>query len=80
MRKLVQIFPALFWFAIAGCSNHEPVPASACDQVVGHAKQLLGDQADSWTKMSAQCQAASDQDRGCVLVADSAADILRCSM
>jgi len=28
----------------------------------------------------AQCEAATDQERGCAAVADSAADLMRCSM
>lgn len=65
---------------LAGCQSHDPIPATQCGEVVSHARQLLGDQADPWAKMTRQCQAASDQERGCVLVADSAADILRCAM
>ncbi len=67
------------WSAVA-CKSHDPVPVSSCAQVVSHARKLLGDRAESWAKMNQRCQTASDQDRGCVMVADSAADILRCSM
>ena len=79
--KTTSLLLTLSTFAFcSGCNSYDPVPESSCDQVVTHAKKLLKDQADPWSKMKAQCQAASDQDRGCVMVADSAADILRCSM
>jgi|GEM_PF-1928700 len=73
----VLVLSSLFCLS---CESHEPVPVSSCDQVVKHARKLMGEQADSWRKMEAQCKAASDQDRGCVMVADSAADLARCTM
>lgn len=79
--KLGLILTGLTTIAfISGCQSHDPIPASQCGEVVSHARRLMGDRADPWAKMTRQCQAASDQERGCVMVADSAADILRCAM
>lgn len=80
MTKETLLGAIVLFTLTPACESHQPVPVDDCRKVVSHAKKLLGDQADPVSKLVAQCQAASDQDRGCVMVADSAADILRCSM
>ena len=65
---------------LPACSKAPPVPISECDKVVSHAKKVLGAQAPSHTEMTAQCKAASDEARGCVMQADKPMKILKCDM
>ncbi len=66
---------------VTGCGpSYEPVAASQCGKLVKHARGLLGKRADSYSETMATCKAATDQERGCAMVADSAADLMRCSM
>ncbi|WDE03785.1 hypothetical protein SG34_020735 [Thalassomonas viridans] len=60
------------------CSKHEPVPVNQCDQVIAHAKKVLGGKAPSTAEMSKQCKAATDDARGCVLAADKPMKLLKC--
>jgi hypothetical protein len=59
--------------------KHDPLPVKKCGLVGTHARKLLGSRADSRVKMMKECKAANDEDRGCAMAADSAADLLRCS-
>ncbi len=80
--RVLRSFALLILIACSAgaCQSYEPVPVSDCRKVVTHARSLLGEKADSWTKMQKSCEEATDEERGCVQAADSAADILRCSM
>ena len=72
---------ALALFLAIGCGDaYEPVPASECSSLSRHVRHLLGNRAESRSDTLARCKAASDQERGCATVADSAADLMRCSM
>jgi ABC-type uncharacterized transport system auxiliary subunit len=78
---MVSAVLAALLLGLWGCGNkYEPVAVSKCSKVVKHARKLMGNKADSVSKMTTQCKAASDQERGCVMVADSKADLMRCSM
>ncbi len=83
MRRLRWTKGTLAFAAVVlavGCGDqYEPVPASECAQVTRHARKLLGSHADSRRETMAQYEAATDQERGCAAVADSAADLMRCS-
>ncbi len=74
------ILLAVFLFSTGCGDSYEPVAASKCSKLVKHARGLLGKRADSYSETMAKCKAASDQERGCAMVADSAADLMRCSM
>ena len=63
---------------LTACSKAEPVPVSACKKVVAHAKSILKDKAPSSSKMLAQCKAASDGARSCVMAADKPMKLLDC--
>ena len=65
------------WLLI-GCNKLEPVPASQCDEVVNHAKKVLGGSAPSTSEMSKQCKAATDEARACILAADKPMKLLKC--
>jgi len=80
MSKLAFAFVILLAGSQLGCQKHPEVPEKECPQVVSHARKLLGDRADPASKMLAECKKASGQERGCAMAADSAADLLRCSM
>lgn len=63
---------------LTACSKVNPVPISECKKVVSHVKKVLAKQAPSRSEMLKQCKAASDEARGCVLVADKPMKILKC--
>lgn len=66
---------------LSGCGkSYDPVALSRCGEVVSHARKLLGTRADSYSESMKQCKGASDGERGCAMVADSAADLMRCKM
>ena len=67
-------------FCTGGCDKFEPVAKADCSKVVKHSRKLLAARADPYSKAMASCKNASDQERGCAMVADSPADLLRCSM
>lgn len=64
----------------SACDKYEPVAVAKCSKIVKHSRKLLAGHADSYSKSMADCKSASDQERGCAMVADSPADLLRCSM
>ena len=63
---------------LLACSKVEPIPVSECKTVVSHVKKTLKDLAPSNSKMLAQCEAASDEARGCVMAANKPMKILKC--
>ena len=73
--SLVSFFVLTF---LNSCSKADPVPVSECNKVVIHVKKVLGNNAPSNSEMIAQCKAASDEARGCVLAADKPMKILKC--
>ncbi|MFT5441332.1 MAG: hypothetical protein ACI8W3_000373 [Myxococcota bacterium] len=78
IKCVIAVIP--IFFALACGPAHEPVAASECSKVATHARKLLGSRADSHAETMVTCKAASDEERGCAMVADSAADLMRCSM
>ena len=63
-----------------GCGGHPEVAAEDCGKIVSHAQKLLGSKADPASKLMSDCKKASGSERGCALAAQSAADLLRCTM
>jgi len=63
---------------LVSCSKATPVPKSKCDAVVSHVKSILKGNAPSKSKMTKQCQAATDEARGCVMAADKPMKLLQC--
>ncbi|MCH7868844.1 MAG: hypothetical protein IH881_14200 [Myxococcales bacterium] len=80
IRWMGAIAAIAFLFATGCGDSYEPVAASECSKLVRHARKLLGNRADSHSETLTKCKAATDQERGCAMVADSAADLMRCSM
>ena len=66
----------LFLAALGACSTK--IPASRCEEVVKHAESVLGDKAKKRTEMMAECKAATDAQRGCVLEAKNGITLLGC--
>lgn len=65
----------------AGCGSKYPeISKKECGKIVANAQKLLGKQADPAKKLMADCKKAEPTARGCAKLADSAADLLRCSM
>lgn len=62
---------------ISGCGA-PPVPVSECDKVIKHIRLVLKDKAPSNSEMKKQCQAATDEQRGCVVAADKPMKLLKC--
>ena len=63
---------------LVSCSKATPVPASECSTVINHVKKILKERAPSKSKMLEQCQAATDDARGCIMAADKPMKILQC--
>jgi len=63
---------------LVSCSKASPVPKSECDAVVSHVKSVLKDKAPSKSEMIKQCEAATDEARGCIMAADKPMKILQC--
>ena len=63
---------------VTGCTQYEPVAASKCDQVVKHARKVLGDLAPSSQELMANCKQASDAERGCVMAATKKGQLAQC--
>ena len=80
MKLILASISVITLILLSGCSKAPAVPASSCDQVVAHAKAILGDKAPASSKMLEQCKAASDDARGCVMAADKPMKILKCEM
>lgn len=81
MGMLIRLVLASTLLMSAGCGDKfDPVASSECKSVVRHARELLGDRAGSRSEMMEQCEGSDDQKRGCAMAADSAADLMRCSM
>jgi hypothetical protein len=74
---LVTLLSAML-ITLVGCSKAPPVSISECDTVVSHVKSVLKDNAPSKSKMLQQCEAATDEARGCVMAADKPMKILQC--
>lgn len=81
MGRVARLVLASTLLMFSACGDkYENVASSECKSVVRHARELLGDRADSKSQMMDQCEGADDQKRGCAMAADSAADLMRCSM
>lgn len=63
---------------LSGCTNYEPVAAAKCPEVVKHAKKVLGSMAPDGKTMMADCKAASDSERGCVMAATKKGALAQC--
>ncbi len=79
MNKLkMTLAPLITIWILTACSKVEPVPVSECKTVVSHVKKVLKERAPSNSEMLKQCEAASDEARGCVMAADKPMKILQC--
>ncbi|NTS78637.1 hypothetical protein HR060_17475 [Catenovulum sp. SM1970] len=78
MKLLKTSVPAIISICLLASCSEQPVPASECDKVVAHIKAVLKDKAPSSSKLSAECKAATDEQRGCVMGADKPMKILQC--
>ncbi|MFT5235593.1 MAG: hypothetical protein ACI8SK_000096 [Shewanella sp.] len=63
---------------LSGCTNYEPVAADKCPEVVSHAKKVLGSMAPDGKTMLADCKAATDSERGCVMAATKKGALAQC--
>ncbi|MEC4728442.1 hypothetical protein HWQ46_23225 [Shewanella sp. D64] len=63
---------------LSGCTDYEPVAAGKCSEVVKHAKKVLGSLAPDGKTMMADCKAASDSERGCVMAATKKGALAQC--
>ena len=63
---------------LSGCTNYEPVAAGKCPEVVKHAKKVLGAMAPDAKTMMADCKAATDSERGCVMAATKKGALAQC--
>ncbi|KGJ96172.1 hypothetical protein [Colwellia psychrerythraea] len=82
LNKSLSIIPYLVLplviLTLVSCSKAVPVPKSECDTVISHVKSILKDKAPSKSKMLKQCNAATDEARGCIMAADKPMKILQC--
>lgn len=79
--RWMSAIAGMAFFLGTGCGpSYEPVPATQCSELAKHSKKLLGARAETRKVMMKKCRAATDELRGCAMAADSAADLLRCSM
>ncbi|NRD74891.1 hypothetical protein HQQ94_17050 [Shewanella sp. VB17] len=69
---------AISLLSLNGCTNYAPVPAEKCTEVVKHAKKVLGSMAPDGKTMMADCKAASDSERGCVMAATKKGALAQC--
>ena len=74
--KLLTVVVALS--AITACGGAEPLPQSDCDKIVTHVKKVLGKFAPAHGEMVKQCQAASDEARGCAMAAQKPMALSQC--
>lgn len=74
--KLLTVIVALS--AITACGGADPLPQSDCDNIVSHVKQVLGKFAPGNSEMVKQCQAASDEARGCAMAAQKPMALSQC--
>ncbi len=72
-----KMFLICLAIGLVGCGA-DPVPASSCDKVVAHTMSVLKDKSPSKSKLLAQCKAATDEQRGCIMAADKPMKILQC--
>lgn len=63
---------------LSACSNYDPVPVEKCNEVVKHARKVLGSMAPDSRTMMADCKAASDSERGCVMAASKKGALAQC--
>ena len=78
MKCFNSVFVISLCLFLSACSKIEPVPESACDKVIAHAKSILKEKAPSASSMLKQCKAASDEARGCVMASDKPMKLLKC--
>ncbi|RXJ73286.1 hypothetical protein CS022_10885 [Veronia nyctiphanis] len=62
----------------SACTDHPAVSVDQCNQVVAHAKQVLGSMAPDNATLVSQCQAATDSERGCVMAATKKGQLAQC--
>ncbi|ABV37841.1 hypothetical protein Ssed_3237 [Shewanella sediminis HAW-EB3] len=75
---LILLTLATFTALLSACSNYDPVPVEKCNEVVKHARKVLGSMAPDSRTMMADCKAASDSERGCVMAASKKGAIAQC--
>lgn len=63
---------------LSACGGPPPVAASQCDKVVKHVQSVLKDKSPSRAKLTSQCKAATDEQRGCAMAADKPMKVLQC--
>ena len=78
MTSLILLILAFCVTLLSGCSNYDPVPVEKCNEVVKHAQKVLGSMAPDVKTMMADCKAASDSERGCVLAASKKGALAQC--
>ncbi len=67
---------------MGGCNNYKALPDTDCPQIVANTRAVLGASIKNQTTedMMAACYKSRPLQRGCALVAKSAADLIRCSL
>ncbi len=68
----------LLILGLSACTDHPPVSAEKCGEVVRHAKSVLGGMSPDTATLLRQCQTATDSERGCVMAATTKGGISQC--
>ncbi|WP_394388291.1 hypothetical protein [Shewanella woodyi] len=76
--RVILVLMAGSLLSLSGCSNYDPVPVEKCSEVVKHAQKVLGSMAPDGKTMMADCKAASDSERGCVMAATKKGALAQC--
>lgn len=75
-NKLLIIVVA--FSGLAACSGPTPLPQSDCDKIVTHVTKVLGKYAPANSEMNKQCKAATDEARGCAMLAQKPMALSQC--
>ncbi|BAJ01156.1 hypothetical protein [Shewanella violacea] len=78
INRVALFFTLMLFLMLSGCTNYDPVPVGKCSEVVKHAKKVLGSMAPDYKSLMADCKAATDSERGCVMAATKKGALAQC--
>lgn len=78
MTLVKSITLALAVLTLTACSSPEPLDDSHCKAIVKHVTKSLGKLAPEPMGIYKECKAGTDEQRGCVMVAENAMQVSKC--
>ena len=78
VNRIALLFTIILFLMLSACTNYDPVPVGKCSEVVKHAKKVLGSMSPDHKSLMADCKAATDSERGCVMAATKKGKLAQC--